>query len=122
MASTASWANVSALDSSVGRPSTPLSAARRFLPVGSAILPFTALTRAPPSPETNRSGTSTTRTIFLRSGSARARSDEHPSELQSLRHLVCRLLLDKKNHHILIQPHRHRPLRRTLNHHHPDPA
>src|ERR1039458_7082586 len=74
MASTASWANVSALDSSVGSPSTPDSAARRFLPGGSAILPFTALTRAPPSPETNLSGTSTTRTIFLRSGSARAAS------------------------------------------------
>ena len=74
MARTASCANVSALDSSVGRPSTPLSAARRFLPGGSAILPFTALVRAPPSPDTNRSGTSTTRTIFLRSGSARAAS------------------------------------------------
>src|SRR5437899_4176280 len=29
--------------------------------------------------------------------SARARSEEHTSELQSLRHLVCRLLLEKKN-------------------------
>src|SRR5262245_62506196 len=27
-----------------------------------------------------------------------ARSEEHTSELQSLRHLVCRLLLEKKNH------------------------
>src|SRR5437899_8206401 len=27
-----------------------------------------------------------------------ARSEEHTSELQSLRHLVCRLLLDKKKH------------------------
>src|SRR5258705_12749375 len=27
----------------------------------------------------------------------RLRSEEHTSELQSLRHLVCRLLLDKKN-------------------------
>src|SRR5437899_4965643 len=26
-----------------------------------------------------------------------ARSEEHTSELQSLRHLVCRLLLEKKN-------------------------
>src|SRR5262245_64407789 len=30
------------------------------------------------------------------SGSAIARSEEHTSELQSLRHLVCRLLLEKK--------------------------
>src|SRR5262245_65087239 len=28
---------------------------------------------------------------------ARERSEEHTSELQSLRHLVCRLLLEKKN-------------------------
>src|SRR5947199_1455655 len=28
----------------------------------------------------------------------RTRSEEHTSELQSLRHLVCRLLLEKKNH------------------------
>jgi len=26
------------------------------------------------------------------------RSEEHTSELQSLRHLVCRLLLEKKKH------------------------
>src|SRR5947199_763406 len=29
------------------------------------------------------------------------RSEEHTSELQSLRHLVCRLLLEKKNHSTL---------------------
>src|SRR5262245_63522915 len=31
-----------------------------------------------------------------RAGGAPARSEEHTSELQSLRHLVCRLLLEKK--------------------------
>src|SRR5436853_4008617 len=31
-----------------------------------------------------------------RSGDGPARSEEHTSELQSLRHLVCRLLLEKK--------------------------
>src|ERR1039458_9341302 len=30
-------------------------------------------------------------------GEERTRSEEHTSELQSLRHLVCRLLLEKKN-------------------------
>src|SRR5258705_1427889 len=30
----------------------------------------------------------------------RTRSEEHTSELQSLRHLVCRLLLEKKKKHI----------------------
>src|SRR5689334_24374030 len=31
-------------------------------------------------------------------GAATARSEEHTSELQSQFHLVCRLLLEKKNH------------------------
>src|ERR1035438_10839106 len=31
------------------------------------------------------------------------RSEEHTSELQSLRHLVCRLLLEKKNTNVLAQ-------------------
>src|SRR5438045_6918889 len=31
------------------------------------------------------------------------RSEEHTSELQSLRHLVCRLLLEKKKHKYEIQ-------------------
>src|SRR5437899_8824050 len=30
-------------------------------------------------------------------GMLKSRSEEHTSELQSLRHLVCRLLLEKKN-------------------------
>src|SRR5258705_7298756 len=33
-------------------------------------------------------------------GRPAARSEEHTSELQSLRHLVCRLLLEKKNESI----------------------
>src|SRR5258707_6030168 len=32
------------------------------------------------------------------------RSEEHTSELQSRRYLVCRLLLVKKNHRYVIQP------------------
>src|ERR1035438_10849824 len=32
---------------------------------------------------------------------ALTRSEEHTSELQSLRHLVCRLLLEKKNQSLL---------------------
>src|SRR5690349_23097546 len=39
------------------------------------------------------------------------RSEEHTSELQSRRDLVCRLLLEKKKHLI------HRLFRRTLYHH-----
>src|SRR5215212_4720934 len=39
-----------------------------------------------------------------RNGDVRAlvRSEEHTSELQSLRHLVCRLLLEKKKKHTII--------------------
>src|SRR5258705_10222219 len=32
------------------------------------------------------------------------RSEEHTSELQSLRHLVCRLLLEKKKKHSALSP------------------
>src|SRR5205823_15135810 len=39
------------------------------------------------------------------------RSEEHTSELQSLAYLVCRLLLEKKNYHVLqfcsLLPHNH---------------
>src|SRR5205814_5914345 len=35
--------------------------------------------------------------IITSRGSINSRSEEHTSELQSLRHLVCRLLLEKKN-------------------------
>src|SRR5258705_5968658 len=43
------------------------------------------------------------------------RSEEHTSELQSLRHLVCRLLLEKKNtDEYLGQPHSRRPVVFTL--------
>src|SRR2546425_9405809 len=36
--------------------------------------------------------------IWIISRSARGRSEEHTSELQSLAYLVCRLLLEKKKH------------------------
>src|SRR3712207_6953297 len=35
------------------------------------------------------------------------RSEEHTSELQSRQYLVCRLLLEKKNHHQSTSSHRH---------------
>src|SRR5262245_65230914 len=34
-----------------------------------------------------------------------SRSEEHTSELQSLRHLVCRLLLEKKKKNIITKTH-----------------
>src|SRR5690349_22489379 len=44
----------------------------------------------------------TSRICGSRSGSSRTRSEEHTSELQSRRDLVCRLLLEKKkkNQHV----------------------
>src|SRR5205814_7320168 len=39
-----------------------------------------------------------------------SRSEEHTSELQSLRHLVCRLLLEKKNQHQNNQQQQRPPL------------
>src|SRR5437899_10033539 len=36
----------------------------------------------------------------------RTRSEEHTSELQSLRHIVCRLLLEKKKNYLDIEPTR----------------
>src|SRR5690625_5914206 len=35
-----------------------------------------------------------------------SRSEEHTSELQSRGHLVCRLLLEKKNNHITLSSHK----------------
>src|SRR5947199_3592085 len=46
-------------------------------------------------PRARRDGHRAVRTL-RRDPRARRRSEEHTSELQSLRHLVCRLLLEKK--------------------------
>src|SRR5689334_24009930 len=63
-----------------------------------------ALPILPPEPGAEQEdSTSRQRTIVVRMGTswcARAyRSEEHTSELQSQFHLVCRLLLEKKNRH-----------------------
>src|SRR5262247_4762921 len=39
--------------------------------------------------------------VVIREGEGIVRSEEHTSEIQSLRHLVCRLLLEKKKKKIL---------------------
>src|SRR5438045_7897216 len=65
-------------------------------PPRSTLFPYTTLFRSchPRSPRTTdcprRCSSSTT------SQKEKTRSEEHTSELQSLRHLVCRLLLEKK--------------------------
>ena len=69
-ASTATCANVEAFDSIVGSSSTPRSAASVLRPGGTGFLPLIPRTSAPDSPEMNRSGCWTTRTIFRSPGSA----------------------------------------------------
>src|SRR5438045_6075811 len=83
-------------------------------PPSSTLFPYTTLfrssaTTAPtarcspsPSPTPAPRWCSTARPRSAPAASAtaaasRRRSEEHTSELQSLRHLVCRLLLEKKN-------------------------
>src|SRR5205814_10295829 len=71
-------------------------------PPGSTLFPYTTLFRSPRARFRRATSLSATRTCSRRrrvgpKSSARAgRSEEHTSELQSLRHLVCRLLLEKK--------------------------
>src|SRR5437016_9772187 len=63
-------------------------------PPRSTLFPYTTLFRSYAEgirPTANRQRLST------QVGMARARSEEHTSELQSLTNLVCRLLLEKKN-------------------------
>src|SRR5215469_560868 len=69
-ASTDTWANVEALESRVGRSSTPRSEASVLRPGGTGFLPLMPRTSAPDSPEMNRSGCSMTRTILRSPGSA----------------------------------------------------
>src|SRR5437762_14143694 len=88
----------------------------RQLPVSSLIVDWPDRHRDPPSFPTRRSsdleGTSFQRVLDdvrrreakhlldeLRLSAAEARSEEHTSELQSPKYLVCRLLHEKKNHH-----------------------
>src|SRR5258705_5766657 len=62
-------------------------------PPRSTLFPYTTLFRSP------RDASGRRRRTCRRPGRAAScsnRSEEHTSELQSLRHLVCRLLLEKK--------------------------
>src|SRR5438045_7397754 len=56
------------------------------------------ISTSPAVTATSRSPASSLATVIARptSSTNRQRSEEHTSELQSLRHLVCRLLLEKK--------------------------
>src|SRR5438093_8665969 len=76
-------------------------------PPRSTLFPYTTLFRSGKTFQPHRRGAENVRTRKARLPArtrrlrheppARARSEEHTSELQSLTNLVCRLLLEKKN-------------------------
>src|SRR5471030_1212711 len=61
----------------------------------STLFPYTTLFRSLLERQRRRPRVGRLRVVLERD--AALRSEEHTSELQSLRHLVCRLLLEKKN-------------------------
>src|SRR5438874_7316376 len=92
-------------------------------PPRSTLFPYTTLFRSVPGPLPSRAVSAALRRGNPGCGpdpSAIAhppdRSEEHTSELQSRRDLVCRLLLEKKKNNK--QPSRHRPTPSTTLHGH----
>src|SRR5947199_7208298 len=73
-------------------------------PPRSTLFPYTTLFRSPVSELTHNSRNKVEQNTLavgaalsmMGIGFQHGRSEEHTSELQSLRHLVCRLLLEKK--------------------------
>src|SRR5947199_4085169 len=94
----------------------------------STLFPYTTLFRSPArstsfplrsprmslNPVALRPGCGRLSTSPMAMGSPTLRSEEHTSELQSLRHLVCRLLLEKKKRNTteshVINNSQHQPL------------
>src|SRR5690349_22765439 len=92
-------------------------------PPRSTLFPYTTLFRSPkrrtkthscararPIPRTPRA-----RRTSRPAGAARKRSEEHTSELQSRRDLVCRLLLEKKKKKQIIHTDKKKNIRHTNN-------
>src|SRR5258705_7457866 len=88
-------------------------------PPRSTLFPYTTLFRSPGARASERSATRTdgvarraasSSTRSAGASNRATRSEEHTSELQSLRHLVCRLLLEKKKNE---EPKRRRDRRRA---------
>src|ERR1035438_9494955 len=76
-------------------------------PPRSTLFPYTRLFRSPHGLSARRDGQAP------RNPCGRSRSEEHTSELQSLRHLVCRLLLEKKKKKQLLRLQRTTRLQAT---------
>src|SRR5690625_6709416 len=78
-------------------------------PPRSTLFPYTTLFRSPPfqGGRCNRYFFSfKTLKLSIKRKVIHIRSEEHTSELQSRGHLVCRLLLEKKNHATISQGRR----------------
>src|SRR3989442_5934742 len=76
-------------------------------PPRSTLFPYTTLFRSPPTARTVARALEVPCELYegfigfaAQDGVGEARSEEHTSELQSRPHLVCRLLLEKKNNQL----------------------
>src|SRR5258705_1883707 len=65
-------------------------------PPRSTLFPYTTLFRSVTRRVIVRAALGAASLLLVSGDHRQARSEEHTSELQSLRHLVCRLLLEKK--------------------------
>src|SRR5438045_5147898 len=77
------------------RQNRPKCITERYQPAQGPIAGIETRSRQLRAPLESSAGWPTESQTFRRTG-AIERSEEHTSELQSLRHLVCRLLLEKK--------------------------
>src|SRR5207253_11342076 len=71
-------------------------------PPRSTLFPYTTLFRSCVADDANRCLPTTSITALASAQLSMLRSEEHTSELQSRGHLVCRLLLEKKNRAYLL--------------------
>src|SRR5437899_7406164 len=90
-------------------------------PPRSTLFPYTTLFRSPEDLAPCGSGFEgllqlalRERVDLLQADDGGARSEEHTSELQSLRHLVCRLLLEKKKKQKIEEKQRCNTIQETL--------
>src|ERR1039458_7514975 len=92
----------------------PSSASTIRPPPISTLFPYTTLFQSSraPVPPLFRSGCLSQSRIRILRVEHFSRSEEHTSELQSLRHLVCRLLLQQSGHHQYLHSS---PTRRSSN-------
>src|SRR2546429_5270255 len=73
-------------------------------PPRSTLFPYTTLFRSPDDRRLVLAGRERDPKRRAHAREAGVRSEEHTSELQSRLHLVCRLLLEKKNTSVVITP------------------